>query len=120
MASSEFVEKLEEFVAEAMLQGHVPGLSLAVVKDRQVVYARGFGARRLKDNSPATPETLYGIGSCTKSFTALAIMQLVQGGRLDLKDPVKKHLPEFKVGKEENPITIHSLLTHSSGIPPLP
>jgi len=119
MSSSEFVEKLEGFVAEAMMQGHVPGLSLAVVKDGQVVYARGFGAKRLRDNSPATPETLYGVGSCTKSFTALAIMQLAQQGKLNLKDPVKKHLPEFKVGAEENPIMIHHLLTHSSGVPDL-
>jgi len=119
MSSGEFAEKLEGFVAMAMQQDHVPGLSLAVVKDGHVVYARGFGARRLKDNAPATPDTLYGVGSCTKSFTALAIMQLVQQGKLNLKDPVKKHLPEFKVGKEENPVTIHNLLTHSSGIPDL-
>ena len=119
MSSGEFAEKLEGFVAEAMQRDHVPGLSLAVVKDGHVIYARGFGARRLKDNAPATPDTLYGVGSCTKSFTALAIMQLVQQGKLSLKDPVKKHLPEFKVGKEENPITIHNLLTHSSGIPDL-
>ena len=119
MSSGEFAEKLEGFVAEAMQRDHVLGLSLAVVKDGHVIYARGFGARRLKDNAPATPDTLYGVGSCTKSFTALAIMQLVQQGKLSLKDPVKKHLPEFKVGKEENPITIHNLLTHSSGIPDL-
>ena len=119
MSSGEFAEKLEGFVAEAMQRDHVPGLSLAVVKDGHVIYARGFGARRLQDNAPATPDTLYGVGSCTKSFTALAIMQLVQQGKLSLKDPVKKHLPEFKVGKEENPITIHNLLTHSSGIPGL-
>jgi CubicO group peptidase (beta-lactamase class C family) len=119
MSANEFSEKLEPFVAEAMLQSHVPGLSLAVVMDGKVVYARGFGARRLKDNIPATPNTLYGVGSCTKSFTALAIMQLVQQGKLALKDPVKKHLPEFKLGKDDNPITIHNLLTHSSGIPDL-
>jgi CubicO group peptidase (beta-lactamase class C family) len=119
MSSGEFPEKLEGFVAEAMQHDHVPGLSLALVKDGHVVYARGYGARRLKDNAQATPDTLYGVGSCTKSFTALAIMQLVEQGKLNLKDSVKKHLPEFRLGKEENPITIHNLLTHSSGIPDL-
>jgi len=119
MSLGEVGEKFEGLIADAMMRDHVPGLSLAVVKDGKVIYARGFGARRLKDNAPATPNTLYGVGSCTKSFTALAIMQLVQQGKLSLKDPVKKHLPEFKVGKEENPITIHHLLTHSSGIPDL-
>jgi len=119
LSFNELAEKIETFVANAMMREHVPGLSLAVVKDGHVVYARGFGARRLKDNAPATPDTLYGVGSCTKSFTALAIMQLVQQGKVNVKDPVKKHLPEFKIGKEENPITIHNLLTHSSGIPDL-
>jgi len=59
---------------------------------------------------------LYGIGSCTKSFTALAIMQLVEQGKLDLQDPVKKYLP-LRLGKEEMPIRIHHLLSHSSGAP---
>jgi CubicO group peptidase (beta-lactamase class C family) len=112
-------EKFEGLIADAMMRDHVPGLSLAVVKDGKVVYARGFGARRFKDNAPATPNTLYGVGSCTKSFTALAIMQLMEQGKLSVHDPVKEHLPEFKVGKEENPITIHHLLTHSSGMPDL-
>ena len=87
MSSGEFAEKLEGFVAEAMQRDHVLGLSLAVVKDGHVIYARGFGARRLKDNAPATPDTLYGVGSCTKSFTALAIMQLVQQGKLEIIHP---------------------------------
>ncbi len=102
-----------------MLRDHVPGLSLAVVKDGKVVYARGFGARNLKASLPATPETLYGIGSCTKSFTALAVMQLQEQGKLNVNDPVRRYLPEFKVGREESPITIHHLLSHSSGIPDL-
>ena len=58
VSSREFAEKLESLVAEAMLRDHVPGLSLAVVKDGKIVYTRGFGARRLKDNAPATPDTL--------------------------------------------------------------
>jgi CubicO group peptidase (beta-lactamase class C family) len=119
MSLGEIEEKFESLIADAMIRDHVPGLSLAVVKDGKVVYARGFGARRFKDNAPATPNTLYGVGSCTKSFTALAIMQLVEQGKLSVHDPVRKHLPEFKVGKEENPICIHHLLTHSSGMPDL-
>jgi CubicO group peptidase (beta-lactamase class C family) len=119
MSSGEFAEKLEGLVGEAMLRDHVPGLSIAVVKDGQVVYAKGFGARCLKDSLAATPDTLYGIGSCTKSFTALAIMQLMEQGKLNVHDPVKKYVPDFRIGKDENPITIHHLLSHSSGIPDL-
>lgn len=117
MSLGEVEGKFEGWIADTMMRDHVPGLSLAVVKDGKVVYARGFGARRFKDNAPATPNTLYGVGSCTKSFTALAIMQLVEQGKLNMHDPVKKYLPEFRVGKDENPITLHHLLTHSSGMP---
>jgi len=102
-----------------MMRDHVPGLSLAVVRDGKVIYARGFGARNLKAGLQATPDTLYGVGSCTKSFTALAVMQLQEQGKLDVDDPVWKHLPEFRIGKEENPIRLRHLLSHSSGIPDL-
>ena len=101
------------------MREHIAGLSLAVVKDGKIAYARGFGARDLKASLPATPDTLYGIGSITKSFTAMAIMQLQEAGKLSVDDPVSKHLPEFKLGKEGKPIAIRHLLSHSSGIPDL-
>ena len=113
-----FKEKFENMVVTAMARECIPGLSIALVKDGRIIYARGFGARNLKENLPATPHTLYGIGSCTKSFTALAVMQLVEQGKLDVQDPVKNYLP-FKLGSDEKPIRIHHLLTHSSGIPNL-
>ena len=116
--SEEAVEKFERMIADAMMKLHVPGLSVALVRDGEVIYARGFGARNREENLPATPNTLYGIGSCTKSFTALAIMQLVERGKLSLEDPVSKYLP-IRVGSKEDPIRIHHLLTHSSGIPNL-
>jgi len=116
--NEEFSEKFEKMIAKAMIEMRIPGLSVVLVKNDKVIYARGFGARNLKYNFPATPDTLYGIGSCTKSFTALAIMQLVEQGELDVQDPVNKYLP-FELGKKESPITIHNLLTMSSGIPDL-
>lgn len=112
-------EKFEGLIADSMMRDHVPGLSVAVVKDGKVVYARGFGARNLKASLQTTPDTLYGIGSCVKSFTALAVMQLQEQGKLNVNDPVRKYLPEFKIGKEGSPITIHHLMSHSSGIPDL-
>ncbi|MFP3952257.1 MAG: serine hydrolase [Candidatus Bathyarchaeia archaeon] len=112
------ITKFENMMAKAMKDMHIPGLSIALVKNGEVVYKRGFGARRVKDNLPATPDTLYGIGSCTKSFTALAIMQLVERGELDLQDPVSEHIP-FKIGCKDNPIKVHNLLSMSSGIPNL-
>ena len=113
-----FVERFEAKVATTMKEMHIPGMSVSIVKSGSVIYTRGFGARNLEKNLPATRNTLYGIGSCTKSFTALAIMQLFEQGKLDVQDPVGKHLP-FKLGSKENPIRIHHLLSMSSGIPNL-
>jgi len=115
-AQEEMIDKLENMIATTMAQMKIPGLSLALIKDDQVIYARGFGARNLKENIPSTPNTLYGVGSVTKSFTALGIMQLAEKGKLDLQDPVSKYVP-FKLGLEGHPIKIHHLLSHSSGLP---
>lgn len=114
--SEESRRKLETIVSKTMAEVHSPGASMALLKEGEVVYAEGFGARDVERNLPATPRTLYGIGSCTKSFTALAVMKLVGEGRLDLVDPVSEHLP-YEPGREDEPITIHSLLSMSSGMP---
>ncbi|MFX0068915.1 MAG: serine hydrolase [Candidatus Hodarchaeota archaeon] len=113
-----FKEKFENMITKSMTEARIPGLSVAFVKDNRIIYARGFGARNKESNLPATPDTLYGIGSCTKSFTALAIMQLVEQKKLELRDPISKFIP-MKIEKKGNHITIHDLLTHSSGIPSL-
>jgi CubicO group peptidase (beta-lactamase class C family) len=67
---------LEAFIQEKMSETHLPGLSIALVERGETVYARGFGFRDIERGLPATPRTLYGIGSVTKSFTCLAILQL--------------------------------------------
>ncbi len=110
--------KVESFILEKMSATRIPGLSLALTKGEEIAYARGFGFRDLEKGLPATAGTVYGIGSVTKSFTALAVMMLAEEGRLSLDDPVSKHVPaDLRVrGK---PVTIHHLLTHTSGIPAL-
>ena len=107
------IEMIENFIIEVMRHTKIPGLSLAIVKDGSLEYANGFGARQLDGNLPMTEDTLIGIGSISKSFTALAIMQLVQQGKIDLKAPVATYL-EFNLGSKKNPITVHHLLSHSS------
>ncbi len=111
-------EILEEFVRERMRRTRLPGVSLALVRGDEVLYARGFGFRDLERRLPATPSTAYGIGSITKSFTALAILQLCEEGKLSLDDPVEKFLP-LKLRPFGEPIRIWHLLTHTSGIPAL-
>ena len=108
----EKVMELEKFIMEKMSENRMPGISIALIKDCEVVYSRGFGFRNLKNGAPATPRTVYGIGSITKSFTALAIMQLVEKGLISLDDPVEKYLP-IKLRPFGEPVKIHHLLTHS-------
>ncbi|MFX0183695.1 MAG: serine hydrolase [Candidatus Hodarchaeota archaeon] len=113
-----FKDQFEPRVSAAMTKNNVPGMAIAIVHDDRIVYSRGFGSRNLKKFLPYTPDTLNGFGSCTKSFTCLAIMQLYEQGKLDLQEPVSKYIP-FKIGLKDHPITIHHLMTHTSGIPNL-
>jgi CubicO group peptidase (beta-lactamase class C family) len=98
----------------------IPGLSIAVVHDQEIVWAKGYGFADVENEIPATPSTVYRIGSITKVFTSTAILQLRDSGKLRLDDPVAMHLPWFSV---RNPfpappeITIRQLLTHTSGLP---
>ena len=98
----------------------LPGVSLAVVHDQQLLWSRGFGNAHVETNSPATPQTMYSICSISKLFTSVAVMQQRDAGRLRLDDPVGKHLPWFSIGgmpEGAEPVTIFGLLTHSSGLP---
>lgn len=109
---------LEENVPRMMAQCKLPGFSIAVVHDGDVCYAEGFGARDPQRNLPTTADTLFGIGSVTKSFVANGILQLAEAGKLNLHDPISQHIP-FRLGLPDAPITVHHLLTHSLGLPNL-
>ncbi len=110
--------ELDKFIFEKMSKTFLPGTSVAVVKNGEIIYSRGIGLRDLESGLKATPRTLYGIGSVTKSFTALSIMQLMSSERLSLEDPVGKYIP-LKLESHGEPVRIWHLLTHSSGIPAL-
>lgn len=99
-----------------------PGLAAAFARDGSEVYARGYGERDVDRNLPVTPDTVFGVASVTKSFTAVAIMQLQEAGKLSVHDPVTRYLPELRTPDPEHTraVTIHHFLTHSSGLPPLP
>jgi CubicO group peptidase (beta-lactamase class C family) len=111
-------EDLEGFILEKMSETKIPGLSIAIVEGNETIYTRGFGFRDISSGLPATPRTLYGIGSVTKSFTAMAIMQLVKEGEINLNDPVEKYVP-VNLRPFGETVSIHHLLTHSSGVPAL-
>jgi CubicO group peptidase (beta-lactamase class C family) len=81
------------FIHEKMAESRLPGLSIALVQGEETIFRQSFGFRDLERGLPATPQTLFCIGSVTKSFTALAIMQLAEAGKLDLEDPVETFFP---------------------------
>lgn len=111
---------LRWFIPREMRRVGVPGLSIALVDDQKVVWAQGFGYADDARKLPASAQTLYGIGSISKLFTATAVMQLVEQGRIDLDAPVSRYLPEFSMRTRytgSGPITARNLLTHHAGLP---
>jgi CubicO group peptidase (beta-lactamase class C family) len=114
------IQALERDIEEQMQVAHVPGLALAVVQDWEVIYSRGFGITSVEDGGlPVTPETLFRIGSITKSMTTTAIMRLVEVGKLDLDRPVRDYVPWLSFSQEvaAEQITLHRLLSHTAGLP---
>jgi CubicO group peptidase (beta-lactamase class C family) len=112
----------DEFARRWMRRWKVPGASLAVLeKGRRSVF-RAYGFRNREAELPATPRTVYGLASISKSFTAMAILRLEEEGKLSTQDPVVRHLPEFGTPdpRATRKIRIHHFLTHTSGLPPLP
>lgn len=109
----------------AWLEGQIayrglPGIVVGVVADQELVWSAGFGFADIDARKPMTPATRFRMASHSKLFTATAIMQLRERGKLRLDDPVSSYLPWFRVkaaGPDDAPITIEELLTHSSGLP---
>jgi serine beta-lactamase-like protein LACTB, mitochondrial len=106
--------QIEKAASSFMAANSVPGISVAVVQDGELVWSRGFGMADLENFVPATPFTLFRLGSISKPITATAILQLSERGKLDLDAQVQKYCPAFP--KKEWPITTRELLGHLGGI----
>ena len=106
---------LEDYIFRKMSDQGIVGLSIATIKEGKPDYKRAFGFRNLVKGTSATPNTLYCIGSLTKSFTASAIMQLNEKGLVSLDDPIGKYLP-IELTAMGEPVLIKHLLSHSSGL----
>ncbi len=102
-------QKIDSFLKENQFQGAV-----LIAQEGKILFARGYGFANEEDRIPNTPQTIFRIGSITKSFTAIAILQLQEKGLLNVNDPIINYLPDYPNG---NHITIHHLLSHTSGIP---
>lgn len=110
--------RLEERLEQRRVELHVPGMAVAVVAEDQVVLARGFGYRDLERRLPAGAETVFPIGSATKAFTATLIGMLVDERKMSWDDPVRQHLPWFRLKDEEADarVTVRDLLCHRTGL----
>jgi CubicO group peptidase (beta-lactamase class C family) len=109
---------IDAVFAGALKTYAVPGLALAVVRDDEVVYLKGYGVREAGGKEEVTPDTVFAIGSCTKAFTATALALLVDDGKLSWDDPVRKHLPYFRLSDPlaDRDVTVRDLLCHRTGL----
>ncbi|HEY0071967.1 MAG TPA: serine hydrolase domain-containing protein [Chloroflexia bacterium] len=108
--------RLDAYITGRMAQARTPGMVLALFDREECLRVSTYGFADLEAQVPVTPGTLFQIGSITKSFTALAVVQAAEAGLLDLHAPVTAYLPWFEVQTEYGPITIHHLLNHSAGL----
>lgn len=107
------IKNFEEFVQQQMAIGKIPGLSIGFIKD-DFIWAKGFGYADLENKIPATEKSAYRLASNTKSMTAVAILQLVEKGKIDLEAEVQTYVPYFP--KKQWPVTVRQLLGHLGGI----
>jgi len=108
---------LDRFIRHEMADKELPALSIALVDGQNVVWARGFGIANPKDSTPATARTVYRVGSVSKLFTDIGVMQLVERGVLDLDAPVARYVPDFHPGGQgASAITLRQLMSHRSGL----
>jgi CubicO group peptidase (beta-lactamase class C family) len=112
------LDRLAEQLEESRQKYHIPGMAIAVVKDDQVILCRGFGLADVANGVAATDETLFAVGSTTKAFTATLVAMLADDGAMGWDDPVRTHLPEFKLTDPEadENVTIRDLLCHRIGL----
>jgi CubicO group peptidase (beta-lactamase class C family)/D-alanyl-D-alanine dipeptidase len=112
------VQALTPFIEREVHEKKLPALSIALVDDQEIVWAKGFGFANPQAKVPATANTVYRVGSVSKLFTDIAVMQLVERGQLDLDAPVTRYLPNFQptTNPFHKPITLRQLMTHRSGL----
>ncbi|WP_195576562.1 cyclic peptide export ABC transporter [Paenibacillus sp. 1001270B_150601_E10] len=113
------VNDIDAYIEDMLDKSKIPGMSVVIVKGNETVYQKGFGYADVQNDVPVTPETLFELGSTSKAFTGLALIQLEDQGLVNLEDSVSKYLPWFETTYKGKPadIRIKHLLHHTSGIP---
>ena len=112
------LKEIDEYARKAMLDWRVPGFAIAIVKDDKVIFAKGYGVRKLGEATPVDERTLFAVASNTKAFTAALLGILVDEGKIKWDDLVTKYLPGFQLYEPyaSREMTIRDLLSHRSGL----
>ncbi|HEY8089809.1 MAG TPA: serine hydrolase domain-containing protein, partial [Polyangiaceae bacterium] len=115
------VPKVDAHLAEQVARLHLPGLAVGLVVEGQLLWSKGYGVRDVASKQPVDADTLFRLASVTKSFTAIAVLQLRDAGKLSLDDPAEKYLPALAglvyPTRDSARITVRQLLTHTAGLP---
>src|SRR5436190_6921491 len=120
------VSELEPEIQRTLLAGNIPSVSIALISGDRVIWTNAYGYSNLWARTPATPSTVYLIGSTFKAMSTIALLQQMEQGKFKLDDRVNDYLTDFKIQGEDpqHPVTFRHLLTHTSGLPgdfgPLP
>ncbi len=109
---SDLAASIDEYIQSRVKYDHFSG-SVLVARDGEILLKKAYGLANVEHNIPNSPQSIFRLGSVTKQFTAMAILQLQEAGKLRVDDPISRYLPDYPNGDH---ITIHHLLTHSSGI----
>jgi CubicO group peptidase (beta-lactamase class C family) len=112
--------RIDEFIAQHMRETGAPGLTLSVASREGTLRVSTYGLADLKTGARVEPATLFEIGSISKSFVAIALLQLRDEGKLDLRKPVAQYLPWIRINSKFEPVTTHDILSHSAGLPEAP
>ncbi len=115
LAQAAAADEVDDFLKAKMAERDIPGLQVAVVKNQEVVKQASYGIANVSDNIAVDDKTLFALNSMTKAFVGVAVMQLVEQGKLDLAKPVGHYLPDLPEAWQT--VTIRQLMTHNSGLP---
>lgn len=108
-------EKITSYLDSVMKARHIPGVSVAIIHNSKLNYIQSLGSANLETNTPVTNESVFQLASLTKPFTAVCIMQLVEQGKIDLKNSITKYIDSLPEAYKS--ITVENLLTHTAGLP---
>jgi D-alanyl-D-alanine carboxypeptidase len=119
-AMQPWIAQLDAYIARHLRETGAPGLTLSLANREGLIRVSTYGFADMKAGLKVVPETMFEIGSISKSFVALAVLQLREEGKLDLNKPIVEYLPWLKINSKFDPITTHHILSHSAGLPGVP